>query len=105
MGVRLQGPTPRALVGGLARDAAVTVVAVSWAGSNALQLTYRTGYGRLDERLSYRDHGPRLTLQRATIRRTKSAGKITNWRDGSSIPTAFDYPDTGKGGRGHRPKS
>jgi hypothetical protein len=105
MGVRLEDPTPWALAGGLARDAAVTVVAVRWAGSNALQLTHRTGYGRLDERLLYRDHEPRLTLQRAAIRRTKSANKITNWRDGSGMSTALDYLDTGKGGRGHRPKS
>ncbi|HUZ26600.1 MAG TPA: helicase-related protein, partial [Streptosporangiaceae bacterium] len=65
MGVRLEDVTPGALVGGIAGDGAVTVVAVRWIGSNALQLTYRTGDGRLDERLLYRDHEPRLTLAEA----------------------------------------
>jgi superfamily II DNA or RNA helicase len=40
-------------------------VAVRWIGSNAIQLTYRTADGRLDERLLYRDHEPRLTLRQA----------------------------------------
>jgi SNF2 domain-containing protein len=65
MGVRLEDVTPGALVGGIAGDGAVTVVAVRWIGSNALQLTFRTGDGRLDERLLYRDHEPRLTLAEA----------------------------------------
>jgi hypothetical protein len=29
--------------------------------------------------------------------------KIMIWRDGGGVATAFDYPDTGKGGRGNRP--
>jgi hypothetical protein len=99
MGVRLEDLAPGALSGGLARDAVVTRVAVRWVGSSALQLTYRTGDGRLGERLLYRDHRPRLMLRLAAIRRTKRASKITSWHDGSSISTAFDYPDTGKGGR------
>jgi superfamily II DNA or RNA helicase len=65
MGVRLEDITPGALVSGLLGDSGVTVVAVRWIGSNALQLTYRTEDGRLDERLLYRDHEPRLTLRRA----------------------------------------
>jgi superfamily II DNA or RNA helicase len=65
MGVRLEDVTPGALVGGIAGDGVVTVVAVRWIGSNALQLTFRTGDGRLDERLLYRDHEPRLTLAEA----------------------------------------
>jgi superfamily II DNA or RNA helicase len=65
MGVRLEDVTPGALVGGVVGDGAVTVVAVRWIGSNALQLTYRTDDGRLDERLLYRDHEPRLTLRQA----------------------------------------
>jgi superfamily II DNA or RNA helicase len=43
-------------------DAPVTVVAATWIGGNALRLTYRTDAGRLDERLLYRDHEPRLDL-------------------------------------------
>jgi superfamily II DNA or RNA helicase len=66
MGVRLEDVTPGALVGGIAGDGAVTVVAVRWIGSNALQLTFRTANGRLDERLLYRDHEPRLTLAEAS---------------------------------------
>src|SRR5260370_42468214 len=65
MGARLEDLVPGALVGGIASDGAVTVVAVRWIGANALQLTYRTDDGRLDERLLYRDHEPRLTLRQA----------------------------------------
>lgn len=65
MGVRLEDVTPGALVGGEAGDGAVTVVAVRWIGSNAAQVTYREN-GRLDERLLYRDHEPRLTLRQAS---------------------------------------
>ena len=65
MGVRLEDLTPGALVGGIIGDGAITVVAVRWIGSNALQMTYRTEDGRLDERLLYRDHEARLTLRRA----------------------------------------
>jgi superfamily II DNA or RNA helicase len=64
--VRLEDLTPGALVGGITGDGTATVVAVRWIGSNALQLTYRTGDGRLDERLLYRDHEPRLTLKQAS---------------------------------------
>ena len=65
MAVRLEDLTPGALAGGIIADAVVTVVAVRWIGSNALQLTFRTETGRLDERLLYRDHEPRLTLRQA----------------------------------------
>ena len=40
----------------------MTVVAATWIGGNALRLTYRTDAGKLDERLLYRDHEPRLDL-------------------------------------------
>jgi superfamily II DNA or RNA helicase len=65
MSARLEDVTPGALVSGVTGDGAVTVVAVRWVGSNALQLTYRTEDGRLDERLLYRDHEARLTLRQA----------------------------------------
>ena len=65
MGIRLEDVTSGALVGGIAGDGPVAVVAVRWIGSNAVQLTYRTEEGRLDERLLYRDHEPRLTLRQA----------------------------------------
>lgn len=65
MAVRLEDLTPGALVGGIIAESVVTVVAVRWIGSNALQLTFRTETGRLDERLLYRDHESRLTLRQA----------------------------------------
>jgi superfamily II DNA or RNA helicase len=66
VGVRLENVTPGSLVGGVAGDRAVTAVAVQWIGSNAIQLTYRTADGHLDERLLYRDHEPRLSLAEAS---------------------------------------
>ena len=65
MGARLEDVTPGTLAGGVVGDGAVTVVAVRWIGSNALQLTFRKDDGLLDERLLYRDHEPRLTLRQA----------------------------------------
>ena len=60
--MRLEDVTPGAHILGIAVDAPVTVVAATWIGGNALRLTYRTDAGRLDERLLYRDHEPRLDL-------------------------------------------
>jgi superfamily II DNA or RNA helicase len=65
MGVRLEEVTPDTRIAGVIGDSAVTVVAATWIGSNALRLTYRTDDGRLDERILYRDHEPRLTLGKA----------------------------------------
>jgi superfamily II DNA or RNA helicase len=60
--VRLEDVTPGARILGIAVDAPVTVVAATWIGGNAMRLTYRTDAGKLDERLLYRDHEPRLDL-------------------------------------------
>jgi superfamily II DNA or RNA helicase len=60
--MRLEDVTPGAQLLGIAKDAPVTVVAATWIGGNALRLTYRTDGGKLDERLLYRDHEPRLDL-------------------------------------------
>jgi superfamily II DNA or RNA helicase len=38
------------------------VVQAAWIGGNALRLTYRTETGKLDERLLYRDHEPRIDV-------------------------------------------
>src|SRR5437660_333718 len=65
MGVRLEDVTPGALLAGITGDSVVTVVAVRWIGSNAMQVTYRTASGRLDERLLYRDHEIRLSLRQS----------------------------------------
>jgi superfamily II DNA or RNA helicase len=60
--MRLEDVTAGARILGIAGDAPATVVAVTWIGGNALRLTYRTDGGKLDERLLYRDHEPRLEL-------------------------------------------
>jgi superfamily II DNA or RNA helicase len=65
VGIRLEDVTPGARVAGVAGDGPVTVVAAAWIGSNALRLTYRTDDGRLDERILYRDHEPRLSVTKA----------------------------------------
>src|ERR1700760_1528212 len=66
MGIRLEEVTPGAQLAGVTSDNPVTVVAATWIGSNALRLTYRTDDGRLDERILYRDHEPRLTLAKSS---------------------------------------
>jgi superfamily II DNA or RNA helicase len=60
--MRLEDVTPGAQLLGIAANAPVTVVAATWIGGNALRLTYRTDTGKLDERLLYRAHEPRLEL-------------------------------------------
>ena len=60
--MRLEEITPGTQVTGITGDAAVTVVATEWIGGNAIRLTYRTAEGKLDERLLYRDHEPRLNV-------------------------------------------
>lgn len=57
MSVRLEDVTHGAQIGKLAER---------WIGADAIQLTYRTDDGRLDERLLYRDHELRLTLRQAS---------------------------------------
>ena len=65
VGIKLEEVTPGARIAGVTGDGAVTVVAATWIGSNALRLTYRTDDGRLDERILYRDHEPRLAISKA----------------------------------------
>lgn len=65
--MRLEDVTAGAQIVGITGDAPVTVVAVTWIGGNALRLTYRTEAGRLDERLLYRDHEPRLELAKPEL--------------------------------------
>jgi len=62
MSMKLEDATPCAQITGLTGDAAVTVVAATWIGDNAIRLTYRTSDNRLDERILYREHEPRLSL-------------------------------------------
>ena len=60
--MKLEDVTPGAQLTGVMGDAAVTVVQATWIGGNALRLTYRTDAGKLDERLLYRDHEPRIDV-------------------------------------------
>ncbi|MGH7470346.1 MAG: helicase-related protein [Longimicrobiales bacterium] len=53
---------PNATVRGLLPDQAVTVVAVRWFGSTALELTYKDAAGRLGNVLLYRHDEPRLEV-------------------------------------------
>ncbi|HEX3960598.1 MAG TPA: helicase-related protein [Trebonia sp.] len=60
--MRLEDVTPGAQLTGVMGAAPVTVVQATWIGGNALRLTYRTDTGKLDERLLYRDHEPRIDV-------------------------------------------
>src|SRR3984957_6015484 len=60
--MKLEDVTPGAQITGITGDAPVTVVATTWIGGNALRPPYRTASQKLDERLLYRDHEPRLEL-------------------------------------------
>jgi SNF2 family DNA or RNA helicase len=62
---RLDELTKGALIGGVVADRAVTVVDVTWHGSEVLTLTYRTADGSVAERLIYREDEPSLTIVEA----------------------------------------
>ena len=62
---RLEELTKGALVRGVAPDAAVTVVDVTWHGTQAITLTYTTADGQPASRLLFRDDEPSLTLAEA----------------------------------------
>ncbi|NCP95387.1 MAG: DEAD/DEAH box helicase, partial [Deltaproteobacteria bacterium] len=59
---RLEELQPDATVRGILPDAAVTVVNVSWHGSDALTLVYRGPNGRVADEILYRDDEPRLEI-------------------------------------------
>ncbi len=59
---RLEDLRPQAAVRGILPDALVTVVSVQWFGSDALELTYKSPSGRVDNRLLYRDEEPRIEV-------------------------------------------
>ena len=59
---RLEELTKGALIAGVTPDHAVTVVDVSWHGSEVLTLTYRTADSGVAERLIYREDEPRLAI-------------------------------------------
>ena len=55
--MKLEELTPNAVVRGVVPDALVTVVQVSWHGTDALQLLYRQSTGAIGETLLFRDAG------------------------------------------------
>ncbi|MGQ9927978.1 MAG: RNA helicase, partial [Chloroflexaceae bacterium] len=63
---RLEELTPGATLQGILPDRLVTVVAVQWYGSDALELTYKDAAGRPDTRLLYRDDEPTLAIVSAS---------------------------------------
>ncbi|GAB2445519.1 helicase-related protein [Streptosporangium sandarakinum] len=63
-GVRLEDLTPGAVVGGVTPGVDVSVVAVKWYGSDAVDLTYRTAGGQVEDQLLSRDHESRLSLRK-----------------------------------------
>ncbi|WP_433243503.1 helicase-related protein [Streptosporangium sp. CA-135522] len=65
-GVRLEDLTPGAVVGGVTPSGDVSVVAIKWYGSNAVNLTYKSGDGQVADQLLYRDHESRLSLRKAS---------------------------------------
>jgi len=59
---RLEALTPGTALRGILPDSIVTVVAVQWFGSDAVELTYKNTSGRPDAVLLYRDSEPTLEL-------------------------------------------
>ena len=64
--VRLEDLTPGAHVRGVSGPRPVTVVDVTWHGSNAVTITYREDAGQVAQRLLYRDHEASLTMERGS---------------------------------------
>ncbi|PDV97769.1 hypothetical protein [Candidatus Chloroploca asiatica] len=63
--VRLEAVTPGTVLHGIVPMGAVTVVAVQWYGSTAVDLTYKDAEGRPGTRLLYREDEPTLALVNA----------------------------------------
>jgi SNF2 family DNA or RNA helicase len=61
----LEQVTRAARIHGILPTQAVTVVAIEWHGSNAINVTYRDDGGSLGEALLYRDHEPSLRIETA----------------------------------------
>jgi superfamily II DNA or RNA helicase len=60
--MKLEDLTPDAAVRGILPDSLVTVVNVTWHGSEALTLVYRIPRGGVDEEILYRHDEPRLEI-------------------------------------------
>lgn len=59
---RLEDLQPNASLKGVLPDCLVTVVAVQWYGSEALELTYKDPTGKVSNELLYRHDEPRLEI-------------------------------------------
>lgn len=59
---KLEDLRPNAAVRGILPGSLVTVVTSQWFGSEALELTYKTSAGRVDNTLLYRDDEPRIEV-------------------------------------------
>ena len=59
---RLEEITPNTTLRGILPDALVTVVAVQWYGSEALELTYKTPTGKVANELLYRHDEARVEM-------------------------------------------
>jgi hypothetical protein len=59
---KLEDFQPNASVRGILPDRLVTVVSAQWFGSNALELNYKDGDGRLTNTLPYRDDETRIGI-------------------------------------------
>ena len=60
---RLEELTVGAVVRGLSPHGAVTIEAVKWYGSDALEVTYKDSTGRLEQEMLYRDREPTLEVE------------------------------------------
>ncbi|MGD9894757.1 MAG: DEAD/DEAH box helicase, partial [Dehalococcoidia bacterium] len=60
--IRLEDITHGATLRGLLPNGAVSVVSVTWFGSDALELTYKDAAGRLGNEILYRDREPSLEI-------------------------------------------
>lgn len=63
--MKLEDLQPDAAVRGILPDALVTVVNVTWHGSDALTLVYRASDGRIADEILYRDDEARIDLVEA----------------------------------------
>ncbi len=59
---RLQDLTPNASVKGILPNGLVTVISANWHGSIAVELTYKTPEGRVENTLLYRHDEPRIEV-------------------------------------------
>jgi len=60
--MKIEDIQPNASIRGILPDALVSVVAVQWFGSDALELTYKDPAGRVGNQLLYRHDEPRLEI-------------------------------------------